>query len=229
MDIQADYSPSAETELCGIMKAVGADIANDMHNYTTLYGNVFNGVRDQPIRLLQFGLDCSATLAGWRTYFTHPDAFIAGIDRDLSSNLPAIEGAHTFSFSWSDPSGLDLFWECIDKPFDIIIDSGNWNPADKALLFALHAQHMTKGGVYIIQNIHWRESVHWMSVKQRWDKEFPGIQFRFLSIPHPVNRDNNIVILAHVKDATMVPYVPTAKPTEATVVETSAGGNQIVE
>ena len=39
------------------------------------------------------------TLAGWRTYFAHPDAFIAGVDRDISAaDLPIVAGAHTFRF-----------------------------------------------------------------------------------------------------------------------------------
>jgi hypothetical protein len=227
MNIHADYSPVSETELCAIMKAANANIANDHHNYTTLYDQVLQGCRTEPIRLLQLGMDASSgdlnTLAGWRTYFAHTDAFIAGVDRDISgSDLPIVAGAHTFSFSWSDPSGLDVFWQGLAEPFDIIIDGGKWNPADKAVLFANNVQHMKRGGVYIIQNINWRESVHWMHVKKRWDQQYPGIKFRFLSVPHPRNRENNIVILAQVEDATEHPYVPGPDPRAAAQAQAAA-------
>jgi hypothetical protein len=235
MNVSADYSPTAETELCAIMKAAGANICNDRHNYTCLYEPVMQAVRAEPIRLLHFGLlDASngdlATLAGWRTYFAHPDGYIAGVDRDISEDeIPVVDGAHTFSFGWADPSGLDVFWAGQTEPFDIIVDNGRWNPADKAVLFGMHVKHLKKGGIYAIQNVHWRESIHWMEVKKRWDKVFPGIKFRFLSVPHPTNRNDNIVILAQVEDATEHPYVAAASAPAPVVTETSATGNQIVE
>jgi hypothetical protein len=244
MDINAAYDPATETELCTLMKAAGANIANDQHNYTTLYEPIFRAVKAEPIRLLHFGLDASAgdlnTLAGWRTYFAHPDSFVAGVDHNKNiADLPVVPNAHTFSFVW-DVSGLDNLWTeeaAVAEPFDIIIDSGSWNPADKGLLFATNISHIKKGGVYVIQNIHWRESMHWMQAKQRWDQQYPGIKFHFLSVPHPTNRNNNIVILAQVEDATAHPYVaatraraPAPAPAPApTVIETSATGNQIVE
>ncbi len=92
----------------------------------------------------------------------------------------------------------------------------------------MHVKHLKKGGIYVIQNVHWRESIHWMQVKKRWDQVFPGIKFRFLSVPHPTNRNDNIVILAQVEDATEHPLA--AAPASAPVVtETSASGNQTVE
>jgi hypothetical protein len=258
MDIQADYSPTTETELCGIMKAVGSEIAGPMHNYTTLYSPIMEPVRNESLRLFHFGMrpsyDASgaiqtpaASLQGWRNYF--PNAAIFGAD-DLSQNLTQIENIFTCEYTLADPSGLQILWEKeeLKEEFDIIIDNGINHPHANAFCFEHSAHKVKVGGIYIIENIYWKTCTYWVNKRVSWERRFNNFKFRFMSIPHPTNKETNIVILAQKVAAEAKPptevnpeslglqeyldkqmEIAMQAKAKATVVETSAGGNQIVE
>lgn len=206
MDIQANYNPVMETDLCVAMKAVSAEIAGPDHNYTTLYSPIVEPVRDTPLRLFHFGLrpsvDASgqilfpaASLQGWRRYF--PNAAVFGAD-DLSQNVVELPNIHTYSYSLADPSGLAKLWSTseLEEEFDIIIDNGINHPHANAYCFENSIHKLKVGGVYIIENVHWKTGGFWVDTRVRWERVFNHFEFRFLSIPHPTNTENNIVILA---------------------------------
>ena len=64
----------------------GTDKAAD-HWYTPHYDQRFNGLREEPVHLLEIGIGGykdpeigGESLRMWRDYFTHPDAVIVGLD-----------------------------------------------------------------------------------------------------------------------------------------------------
>lgn len=215
MDINAAYDPKVETELCAIMKAAGSEIAGPAHNYTTLYSPILEPVRNDPIRLFHFGMrparDASgavqtpaASLQGWRNYF--PNAAVFGGD-DLSENIVDISGIHTFQYSLADPSGLEKMWsnDELAGEFDVIIDNGINHPHANAHCFEQSHEKVKVGGIYAIENIYWKTCTFWVNKRVAWEKKFNNFKFRFLSIPHPTNKETNIVILAQKVSAVAKP------------------------
>jgi hypothetical protein len=208
MDIDASFNWRAETDLCTIMEGFGSPIAGPRHSYTKLYDAIFAPVRQEPLRILQFGLapntDLSgvagtpaATLKGWRSYF--PNATVFGADPDVAY-CAGVEGAYTYE--WTDPSGLYPLFEKtgIQEKFDVIVYSGPGNSSDKVIQFEQLVHALKVGGVIVLENISWRESLFWSMVIQKWQELYSNIKYRPLSVPYLANREDHIVVMAQVVD-----------------------------
>jgi hypothetical protein len=118
------------TELCEMMKEYGCD--KGIHNYTTFYHVLFQGVRDQPVRLLEIGYgDKGVALPVWQKYFWNGAVLRADV---------------------KEMDDIDQIFHNIGN-VDVIIDDSsyefdnNWN-------ILLHAIcHLNEGGIYIITDL----------------------------------------------------------------------------
>ena len=245
MDIQHPINIEDDTDLCRIMQEVGSDAAGPYHNYTKLYSTIFEPVRQTPLRILEIGLapnpDISdsapaAAVRGWRRYF--PNATVVGADPSAEW-VTDISGVSTYAYDWNDPSGITSIFDHEDtrEPFDILIYDGPGNPADKAMHFLEFAKHVRVGGVIIVEDIDWKESIFWMNVKQKWDKAYPCFSWRPISIPCKTHRGDNILMIAQVHASAeaakaampAAPVAPVAPVTPATPATNGAPAtNEVV-
>lgn len=234
MNIQHSFNFVEDTELCRIMQEAGSDAAGPYHNYTKLYSTIFEPVRNAPLRILEIGLEPNPDISGstfaegvrgWRRYF--PNATIVGVDPSAEWIVP-VEGVSTYAYDWNDPSGITSIFDHEDtrEPFDILIYDGPGNPADKAIYFQVFAEHVREGGVIIVEDIDWKESVFWMSVKQQWDKAYPHFSWRPISIPFKNHKGDNILMIAQAhanadaaKASMPVPAAPAAAATNEVICE----------
>lgn len=97
-----------------------------LHGYTPFYDREFTKWRDEPIRLLEIGLNVGASIKLWLQYFSK--AKVVGMDiNDFAFGMPIEEDLlHRFSFVKANqfsPYDLQRFAEN-QEPFDIIIDDG---------------------------------------------------------------------------------------------------------
>lgn len=131
-----------------------------LHGYTPFYDREFDKWRDEPIRLLEIGLNVGASIKLWLEYFTK--AKIVGFDiADFQFGMPIDEGLlHRFSFvkgNQFSPYDLQRFVE--DQPmFDIIIDDGSHASGPIIMSFQYLWSKVNPGGYYCIEDF--RESVN---------------------------------------------------------------------
>jgi hypothetical protein len=208
MDIQGQINTEEDTELCRIMREVGSDAAGPFHNYTKLYSTIFEPVRQAPLRILEVGLapnpdigdaEPAAAVRGWRRYF--PNATVVGADPSETYAVP-VEGVSTYAYTW-DLSGIASIFEHEDtrEPFDIVIFDVVTNAPNKAAHFEEFVKHVRIGGVIIVEDIFWRDSLFWMDQKQKWDKAYPHFSWRPISIPCRTHRGDNILMIAQVHES----------------------------
>jgi len=182
---------STPTELCHIMKKHGSDKGLGMHNYTTLYHEIFQSYRNDAFRLLEVGrAKNGASLHAWQEYFPH--ANIIGAD---STPLGHFKPVYVFDQHSSDEIH-SLFRDRIVEPVDIIIDDAfhdfyeNWN------MFIHSIQYLNQGGLYFIEDLtietmekflHWKEDIM---------TRFQIDVFDIIEIPYYRNKyDNRICIM----------------------------------
>ena len=136
-----------------------------LHGYTPFYDREFSKWRDEPIRLLEIGLNVGASIKLWLEYFTK--AKIVGMDIADFKFAPEIEKSvidhgllNRFEFvkgSQFSPYDLQRFVESQDL-FDIIIDDGAHASGPIIMSFNYLWGHVKPGGYYCIEDF--REAVN---------------------------------------------------------------------
>lgn len=126
------------------------------HLYTPVYHQLFQHMRDKPLRMLEIGIGGydmptagGLSLHMWAEYF--PKAQIVGLDL-YPKQLSIAPHVHIVAGSQSD-SALLVQLSREYGPFDIIIDDGSHRVADaRASFFCLYSR-MAPHGLYIVEDI----------------------------------------------------------------------------
>lgn len=137
-----------------------------LHGYLPFYDREFTKWRDEPIRLLEIGLNVGASIKLWLQYFTQ--AKIVGLDIVDFKFAPEIEQwvmdagvLNRFEFfkgSAFSPYDLQRFVESQPEQFDIIIDDGAHSSGTIIMSFNYLWGHVKPGGYYCIEDF--RECVN---------------------------------------------------------------------
>lgn len=119
-------------------------------SYLDLYERLFEGLRDEPLSLLELGVHSGHSLHLWHRYF--PNARITGLDmRPCPADIPTDRVAYVRGRQ-EDPTAIAR--AVLRGPFDIIIDDashvGRLTKATFALLFR---DHLKPGGLYVLEDI----------------------------------------------------------------------------
>lgn len=128
------------------------------HSYLPTYDILLTGLRDEPIHLLEVGVEEGRSLRMWREYF--PQAEIVGIDNDKRQRwLGLTEGCLVAMIDSRDfdPTALGR------KQFDVIIDDGSHEPEDQCLTLCNLWPNLAQGGLYFIEDVR-PESLPYLSV-----------------------------------------------------------------
>lgn len=148
-------------ELTRLANSYGSDKGTKnarRHHYTRVYEKIFRPLRNEPINILEIGLqfdpqknDCPS-LAMWAEYF--PKAGIYGFDiKDFSGvDLP-----RTRIFRGDQGKKEDLMKMVAEAgvDFDVIIDDGSHAPHHQQITLARLFPSLKSGGLYVIEDLHW--------------------------------------------------------------------------
>jgi hypothetical protein len=143
-----DYEPEPrEWNACTLTEIADAyktDKGSLDHNYTAIYEHYMEPLRNTPIRLLEIGIACGASLKTWARYF--PNAQIVGVDirpecANVCKSYPSIRTIIG-----------DATKTAISGPWDIIIDDGSHIAADMAAALTLLWPQLRDDGLYIIED-----------------------------------------------------------------------------
>ena len=127
--------------------AFGTDKSTKVHGFTQHYENYFELMRNQPIKLLEIGVQSGASLRMWKHYF--PKAEIYGLDY---YDLSVMEEDRIKIYR-----GEQNDWDLLDRvilsgPFDIVIDDGSHQNPDIMSSFEYLFPRMKPGGIYVIED-----------------------------------------------------------------------------
>lgn len=202
-----------KTELCEMMTRHGSDKGNHTHhNYTTLYHDLFNGMRGHKIRVFELGIGTNnvhipsnmgangkpgASLFAWAEYFPHAKIYAADIDRNIMISKSNIE---TYFCDQTDPASIELLWmhDALQEPFDIIIEDGLHEFYANVTFFEGSIHKIKKGGYYIIEDILVHNLSQYHNKVKEWRVKYPELTFTFVMHMSPSNNNSdNCVIVIH--------------------------------
>lgn len=126
------------------------------HNYLQFYDRLWTPLRDEPIRLMEIGLNKGASIKLWLEYFQKGQ--IIGVDINEFVNEVGIPEEHLHRFIFEKGSQFSpYFWERFKEkepqPFDIIIDDGAHTSGAIILSFNMLWGRIKPGGYYVIEDI----------------------------------------------------------------------------
>ena len=163
----AGYVPSPKDAVTAFNKANidGSDKGTPGHSYEIMYGPFLAPFLDQPVRLLEIGVEDGKSLRLWERLFPRHE-LIVGIGFGGGSQVKNtfkrnFADKHVlYTGSQADPSFLDRVKADLDNSkFDIIIDDGSHVPWHQIFtLEYLFEDSLKDGGIYVIEDI---ETSYW--------------------------------------------------------------------
>ena len=192
-------------ELTNLMNHYGSDKGgkNKVHNYASYYSELFFHRKNQIKNFLEIGLGTNnqslvsnmglegiplASLRGWRDYFVNANIYGADIDKNILKNEDRIK---TYYVDQTDPSAInDLFKNIGNVKFDVILDDGLHLYEANICLFENSINHLKNDGVYIIEDVYYKE-------KKKFLEYFKNKNFIFsiINIYHEYNNKNNCLCI----------------------------------
>jgi hypothetical protein len=124
---------------------------NKWKHYFEIYDRHLAALRNQPITLVEIGVESGGSLDLWRSYFG-PQARIVGVDinpdckRFEAANMPIRIG------SQNDPAFLERIADEFG-PFDVLIDDGSHAFEHQITTFRALFGHIRDGGLYCCEDL----------------------------------------------------------------------------
>ncbi len=130
---------------------MGTDKSSLSHAYTQYYEMFFESKRNNPINILEIGIDEGNSLKMWQRYFINAE--IHGID--IRGNYEYLHDGRTYTHivDQSDKKQLFEFGQKYNDFFNIIIDDGSHMSTDMILSFQTLFPYLKSGGYYIIEDL----------------------------------------------------------------------------
>jgi 8-demethyl-8-alpha-L-rhamnosyltetracenomycin-C 2'-O-methyltransferase len=145
------------------------NISTNCHNYIPGYSQLFDGIRNKVITMLEIGIGSvenhqmggamgplaslgyktGNSLRCWRDYF--PNATIYGVD--LYYHTIVEERIHTLQADQSSASDLTRIVDTIGKPLNIIIDDGSHIGEHQVFSFMFLETFLANDGIYVIEDV----------------------------------------------------------------------------
>jgi hypothetical protein len=128
--------------------------------YLDEYNRLFDAYRDQPVRLLEIGIQNGGSLEIWSKFFPNAEKLV-GCDNNpdcaqLLFDDPKI--AVVVADANTDEAEQRLLENSFC--FDLIIDDGSHHSGDIVRSFARYFSHLSDGGMYVAEDLHcsyWQE------------------------------------------------------------------------
>ena len=128
--------------------------------YLVEYDRLFSSYREQPVRMLEIGIQNGGSLEIWSKYFPNAQALIGcDINPDCAKltygdpRIKVVVGDANTDVSESVILGHSA-------TFDLIIDDGSHTSSDIAKSFARYFRHLNDGGLFVAEDLHcsyWQE------------------------------------------------------------------------
>ncbi len=132
--------------------ACGADKGSQYHNYTKVYAQYFDKIKDKTFNFLEIGVHKGCSVKLWEKYFSKANLYFIDITWDALEYTPT--RAKLFLADQSDPQKLKNVVSQIPGGLDIIIDDGGHTMEQQQVSFKTLFPYVNSGGLYIIEDLH---------------------------------------------------------------------------
>ena len=146
------YNQEAYNYLNPIALASGADKSSNHHNYTEVYSQYFDPIKDLPFKFLEIGIFRGNSVKLWEDYF--PNAELHFIDISYDPVQYFSKRSHYHLVDQQNRTALEKFVQETGGAFDIILDDGGHMMQQQIVSFLTLFPHVKKGGMYIIEDLH---------------------------------------------------------------------------
>lgn len=124
-------------------------------SYTKWYERYLPGA-DQPVTLVELGVDQGNSMKMWLHYFRHANTRIIGIDQTLSENALYRDDyngvANLFTADQADFQVAATITAML--PVDVVIDDASHQGDKTAASFEVWWPHLLPGGLYVVEDTH---------------------------------------------------------------------------
>ncbi len=128
-------------------------VSNKWSSYLTYYDQLFAGLKDAPIKLLEIGVQNGGSLETWARYFEKA-ALILGCDVDEKCRNLRYEDPR-IGVMVGDANSQAIFGALQQSaPFDVIIDDGSHQSEDILISFLNYFPLVQPGGIYVVEDTH---------------------------------------------------------------------------
>jgi glycosyltransferase involved in cell wall biosynthesis len=154
--------------------------------YISEYDRLFQPYRDQPVRLLEIGIQNGGSLEVWSKYF--PKAIkLVGCDIDPVCEQLQFDDARisvVVANANSDEAEQEVL--TLSTCFDIIIDDGSHQSGDIVRSFARYFSHINDGGLFIAEDLH---CSYWQNFEGGLEHPYSSVSF-FKSLTDTINHEH---------------------------------------
>jgi len=184
-----------------ILASAGSDKAGH-HGYTRFYSREFELLRDQPIRLVEIGVEQGRSMKGWQLYFANAATHVYGIgygnwqtqfktecDAAVQTATSAASACTIFRGDQSNATFLGAFLQDSGGRFDIVIDDGSHVPGHQRVTFETLWPSIVPGGLYTIEDVetsYWREDAIVYGYTMEGQRSIVG---HMQAVAHAINRE----------------------------------------
>ena len=150
---------------------------HDNHGYHRVYMRYMEGIRDQPVKLMEIGLGCSGDFPGgmrylgsaytagrsvemWKKYLSRVELWMAEADRACAEGLKKDldRGYEILIGDQSDKATLQQWVEQTGGEFDFIVDDGGHETSMIMSSFdVLFHSALKPGGTYFVEDLHYQK------------------------------------------------------------------------
>jgi hypothetical protein len=121
------------------------------HGFTEIYERFLFPRRNDPIRVLEIGIDQGGSLKMWADYF--PKALIYGIDIEDRTSMET-DRVKTFVADQSKRDQLGAFLAKYPGPYDLILDDGGHSMEQQQVSLGFLFPQVAPGGLYVVEDVH---------------------------------------------------------------------------
>lgn len=200
-------------ELSTLMQLYGSDKYGGHHNYTTLYHEIFCGIKTEVKNLLEVGIGTKnpsiksnmagfrsskpgGSLRAWRDYFVNAQVYGLDIDKDILFNEERIKTFYCDQTNKDDIANFLNSEHIKNLEFDIIIDDG-LHTYDANYCFLINSFYKLKpGGIYFVEDVRRNTEQSFKDQQQKLKDMLSFSEFDMHEIPHPRNNgDNRLLVI----------------------------------
>lgn len=129
-------------------------VSDKWESYLELYDGLFAGFRDEPVRLLEIGIQNGGSLELWSRYFPAATRLVGCDINDACARLIYDDPRLAVVVADANTDAAEEQIVSLAPSYEIVIDDGSHRSGDIIRSFSRYFPHLDDGGLYIVEDLH---------------------------------------------------------------------------